>query len=382
MARDSLFGETILWSGAPKDASVSPIARVVMAVSGGVAAVSLAFAVVLLTALHVAAPGLILFAGWCSALGLLAYTAPKLWRTGVQYAVTDKHIIWRRGPIRRSIDRDSISYALIRWSPTTVGVGDLVLVRAVPTGALRRTLSLTLSDVVAPDRVWAIARGITPSAPLGDGARPLPQRLDEGERVVWSGTPVLAPWTSRRVVTASIALGVALAAGRSAERVIPTLGRLAHLHALPGWSFGLFVGAVVVSVLFAAAVAGGVGYVACFRPTRLARATRYLVTNHRVLIRRGREELSLDRAHIADVIASPTRKPLRDGTVATGPGSSLVDLFLVLDGPHARAFASSGAFREGEGDGLLPVLSAIEDSETVDAILRKAVLGDGLATAA
>jgi hypothetical protein len=368
MARDSLFGETILWSGAPKATSVSALARVVMAASGGVVAVSLAFAVVLSTALHVAAPGLILFAGWCAALGLLAYTAPKLWRTGVQYSVTDKHVIWRRGPIR--------------WSPTAVGVGDLVLVRAVPTGALRRTLSLTLSDVVAPDRVWAIARGITPSAPLGDGERPLPQRLDEGERVVWSGTPVLAPWTSRRVVTASIALGVGLAAARSAGKVIPTLSRLSHLHALPGWSFALFVGAVVVSVLFAAAVAGGVGYVACLRPNRLARATRYLVTNQRVLIRRGREELSLDRARIADVIASPTRKPLRDGAVATGPGSSLVDLFLVLDGPHARAFASSGAFREGDGDSLLPVLSAIEDSETVDAILRKAVLGDGLATAA
>jgi hypothetical protein len=382
MPRDSLFGETILWSGSPRDTSVSPVARVIIAVSAALAAVSLAFAVVLSTALHFAPSGLLLFAGWCSALGLLAYCAPRLWRSGVEYAVTDRHVIWRRGPIRRSIDRDSISYARIRWSPTAVGVGDLVLVRAVPTGALRRTLSLTLSDVVAPDRVWAIARGIAPSAALGDGERPLPQRLDEGERVVWSGTPVLAPWTSRRLVTATIALAVGLAAARSAGRVIPTLRRLAHLHALPGWSFALFVCAVVVSVLFVAAVAGSVGYLACVRPSRLARATRYLVTNRRVLIRRGREELSLDRTRIADVIASPTPRALREGGVPSPGGAPLVDLFLVLDGPHARAFASSGAFREGEGDALVPVLAAIEDSETVDAILRGAVLGAPMATAA
>lgn len=380
MSRDSLFGETILWSGTPRETSVSPVARVIMAVSGGLAAVALAFAVVLSTALHRATPGLILFAGWCSALGLLAYCAPRLWRSGVEYVVTDRHVIWRRGPIRRSIDRDSVSYALIRWSAVAPGVGDLVLVRAVPTGALRRTLSLTLSDVGAPDRVWAIVRGITPSAPLGDGERPLPQRLDEEERVIWSGTPVLAPWTLRRLLTASLAVGVGLAAARSAGKVIPTLRRLAHLHALPGWSFALFVGAVVVSVLFVAAVAGGVGYAACLRPNRLARATRYLVTNRRVLIRRGREELSLDRSRIADVISAPTRRALGEGG---GPAPSLVDLFLVLDGPHARAFASSGAFREGDGDTLVPVLAAIEDAETVGAILRGVAIVEPLvATAA
>jgi hypothetical protein len=129
-------------------------------------------------------------------------------------------------------------------------------------------------------------------------------------------------------------------------------------------------------------VAGGVGYVACVRPSRLARATRYLVTNRRVLIRRGREELSLDRTRIADVISSPTRRPLREGSVPSSGGAPLVDLFLVLDGPHARAFASSGAFREEDGDALIPVLSAIEDAETVDAILRGVALGGELATAA
>lgn len=372
MSRDSLYGETIEWSGRPRDASVSPAGRVLIAVSAVFALVALSFAVVLSTALHASVSGLVVFAAWCSGVGLFTYCWPRFWSARVEYLITDRHVIWRRGPIRRSIERDSVSYALIRWNPRAAGTGDLVLVRAVPTGALRRTLSLTLSDVVAPDCIWALVRGVTPSPPLGDGERPLPQRLDEGERVLWSGTPLLAPWTFRRLGTLALALGIALAAARSVGHVVPTLRRLAHLHALPGWSFAVFVGGVGASVLLLAAVAGGVGYIACWRPRRLARATRYLVTTRRVLIRRGREELSLDRGRIADVISAPTR-----------PGATaLVDLFLVLDGPHARAFASSGAFQDAERDGLLPVLLAIEDGETVGAILRCVTPPETLATAA
>jgi hypothetical protein len=372
MARDSLFGETILWSGRPGVVSSSPMARLVIASCSVLALASLSFATVAATALSASVSGLILFSGWCAAAALFAHTWPRFWRSGVEYVVTERHVIWRRGPIRRSIDRDSISYALIRWNPNLPGTGDLVLVRAVPTGALRRTLSVTLSDVLAPDRVWAIVRGLTPSASQGAGDCPLPQRLDEGERVLWSGTPLLAPWTTRRSVTGVVALGVAIGASRSVVRVIPLLRRIAHLHALPAWSFGLIVVAVALSIVFAVAVAAGVGYAALVRPRRLLRATRYLVTNRRVLIRRGREELSLDRDRIADVIPAPTR--------AGAP--ALVDLFLVLDGPHARAFSSSGAFRDGEREHLHPVLLAIEDADTVGAILRGVVTPAPMAVAA
>jgi hypothetical protein len=372
MSRDSLFGETIHWSGSPSAVPLSTAVRTVMAMSAALALIALGFATVLSTALHVSVSGLIFFAAWCSALGLFSSRWPGFWWSRVQYAITDRHVIWRRGPIRRTIDRDSVSYAVVRWNPRAPGIGDLVLVRAVPTGALRRTLSLTLSNVVAPDRVGAIVRGLTPGASLGDGDRPLPQRLDEGERVLWSGTPALAPWTVHRLATAAVALGVALAAARLVARAVPTLRRVAHIHALPGWSFTLFVVATAMAFVFVAGVAGWVGYAACVRPGRLARATRYLVTNRRVLIRRGREELSLDRHRIVDVISAPTR-----------PGATaLVDLFLILDGPHARAFASSGAFRHAQTGSLLPVLLAIEDAETVGAILRRNVEADGLATAA
>ena len=47
----------------------------------------------------------------------------------------------RRGRLRRSIDRREISYARIHWDPKRPGIGDLEIVRAVPTGALRRRLS-------------------------------------------------------------------------------------------------------------------------------------------------------------------------------------------------------------------------------------------------
>jgi hypothetical protein len=100
----------------------------------------------------------------------------------------------------------------------------------------------------------------------------------------------------------------------------------------------------------------------------LARLTRYLITDRRVLIRRGTEELSLDRGRIADVIAAPLRGYADDSTSQTGQGLS--DVFLVLDGPQARAFSPSGAFGERDGDKLVPVLSAIEDAETVGSILR------------
>src|SRR4051812_8375014 len=48
-------------------------------------------------------------------------------------------------------------------------------------GALRRRLSIVLTGLVAPDRVWAIIRGVTPAAAAGDGQRLIAQRLDFDE---------------------------------------------------------------------------------------------------------------------------------------------------------------------------------------------------------
>src|ERR1700728_4414718 len=155
MARDSLFGERIVWQGRCRSSSVPFAQKVVAVVSAIVSVVSLSYAVVVSKSLDVPVGGMVLFSAWMAALSLGAWRFPIWWRSQLEYLVTERHVIWRRGRIRRSTEIRQISYALIRWSTKDASTGDLVLVRAVPTGALRRTLSLTLQDVEGPDRLWA-----------------------------------------------------------------------------------------------------------------------------------------------------------------------------------------------------------------------------------
>jgi hypothetical protein len=357
MARDSLYGERILWQGNCRAVTV-PFVNKVMGVVGAVAsAVTVCYAVVVAKSLAAPVGGMILLAAWCATVALGAWRVPLWWRSQVEYLVTERHVIWRRGPLRRSIDIGQISYALVRWSPNAPSLGDLVIVRAVPTGALRRTLTLTLHDVEAPDRLWATIRGVEQSAPLGSSHRPLAQRLDPGERVLWSGAQLASGWTVRRIAMALAGAVLAVTFVRSLLRSVPTLARVLQLHALPPALAVVLVGGASLGMLLLLAVSVGVVYAALVRPARLARATRYFVTTSRVLIRRGYEELSLDRSRIAYVIDAPWRK--------------LHDVFLVLDGPQARALAPSGAFGgEDRDDVLRPVFAAIADADTVGEILR------------
>src|SRR5688572_21766382 len=202
MARESYFGEEVIWSGGPKVVSVPAAFKLAAVVSSTMSVVAVAFAIVIANGLHQPVGSLLMFGAWCATLALAAWRLPLWFGSSARYVVTTKHVIWQRGRLRRSIDRDAVSYAIIRWNPSVPGVGDLVLERVVPTGALRRTLSLTLGNVEAPDRLWAIVRGLTPSAPLGDGNRPLAQRLDDGERVLWTALPRASRWTPRRIATA------------------------------------------------------------------------------------------------------------------------------------------------------------------------------------
>jgi len=358
VARDSLFGERIVWQGRCRAGTVPFGNKVASVAAGTVSAVTLSYAVVAAASLRAPVGGMVLLAGWCATIALVAWRGPLWWRSRVEYLVTDRHVIWRRGPIRRSIDIAQVSYALIQWSRKDPTVGDLVIVRAVPTGALRRTLSLTLHEVDAPDRLWAIIRGIEVGAPLGRSDRPLPQRLDPGERILWSGSPLASAWPARRVATAIAGAALAAAFVRSMARSVPGLAHVVRLHALSPAMVATLVGGAALGMLLLFSVAVGVGYAAVLRPVRLARATRYFVTNKRVLICRDHEELSLDRGRIAYVIEAPARK--------------LHDVFLVLDGPQARAMAPSGAFATDRDDSLQPVFAAIADAATVGEILKKA----------
>jgi hypothetical protein len=367
VARDSLFGEQIVWQGRPKAFTLPGPLKLVALVAAVVAASTLCFAIACAMVLAVDVSGMVVFAAWCATIGVGAWRLPRVWRDGVEYIVTEKHVIWRRGRMRRTIERNEISYVRIRWNPGVPGVGDLALERAVPTGALRRTLSVTLADVEAPDRLWALVRGVEPTAPLGDGDRSLAQRLDVGERVLWSATPVTTPWRTQRIATALIAALLALACVRVVTHAVTPIRKLAH--ALPTASLALLVTGVALAALLLALVAGLGAYAAWVRPVRLARATRYFVTDRRVLIRRGHEELHLDRARIADVIVAPARgRALAHGPGGAGEGAK--DLFLVLDGPRARAFAPMGAFGGGDAGKLLPVFAGVEDAETVGDLLR------------
>jgi hypothetical protein len=359
MARDSLYGENIVWSGGPKVVSVPGVFKLAAVVAGTMSVVALAFAIVIATGLHQPIGDLVAFSAWSASLALAAWRLPLWFRSSVRYVITDKHVIWQRGRLRRSIDRDAISYAIIRWNPSSPGVGDLVLERVVPTGALKRTLSLTLADVEGPDRLWAVVRGLIPSAPLGDGSRPLAQRLDDGERVLWTARPWASRWTARRAATAVGGFLLAIAAVYILVRLTPPITRVLRAHALPPVTAGVLVGGVSLVVLLLAGVAGFVGYSALLRPWRLARATRYFVTNHRVLIRRGLEELHLDRQRIAYVITAPWRE-----------GSARRDVYLVLDGPQARAFSPSGAFGGADEERLVPMFTAVEDADTATEMLH------------
>src|SRR4051794_5436111 len=259
MARDSLYDEQIAWTGGPKALTVPAVFQVVAAVSATMAVVALAFAIVVATGLRLPIGGMLLFSAWAAGIAVAAWRLPLWFRASAKYTVTDKHVIWQRGRLRRTIERDAISYAVIRWNKSVPGVGDLVLERAVPTGALRRTLSITFADVETPDRLWAIVRGLTPSAPLGDGSRSLGQRLDDGERVLWTGSPRASRWTNRRVATTVGATAVGGAAVLMVARVAKPVGRILHQHLLSPVTSGVLIGGIALAVLLLAAVACIIG---------------------------------------------------------------------------------------------------------------------------
>lgn len=319
------------------------------------AGVTLAFAVVAARSLHTPVQGMLVFSLCAVAVGILARRVPSWWLSRTEYLITDKHVIAKNGRLRRSMDRSQISYAVIRWSKDVPGVGDLILERAVPMGALLRTLRIELTGVRAPDRLLAIIRGADPDTALPRGSVPLPQRLDEGERVLWTAIPRASSWTRSRALFMLLGVMLLAACARMIVRAVPALAMVLKTHALSAVLSVLLVAAVATAVLLVLGLGASALYTAWIKPARMVRNTRYFVTNRRVLIRRGDEELYLERGRIAYVIAQPKR--------------STTSLFLVLDGPQARGMSVSGAWG-GETTGRLqPVFEAIADADTASELL-------------
>lgn len=364
--RDSFLGEEIIWESGPSVVRTPPLFQLGSALAFVVAAISLAYGVVIGLVLETAPTESMVFAIWCVTLGFAARHLPIVWQRKLRYEITEKHVVYRRGPFRRTIERSAISFARIYWHPDNPAVGDLELVRAVPTGALRRRLMLRLDGLTAPDRVWAIARGAESVAPVGQAERPLTQRLDVGETVRWSARPrpswrAYLPQGPREWGIVALALFLLFSAARMIWRAVPAVKSLvANGLTVGSLSFVALVFALTASIAVVVAVAAFLVHAACIRPGYLIHHTRYLITDRRVLIQRDHEELHLDRSRIVDVIDTPA-------------GGGLSDVFLVLDGPRARALAASGAFGEMQrGTNLRPVLRALEDVDGVVQALRHA----------
>jgi hypothetical protein len=328
--------------------------------------VSMAFGVVRAITLADASLTPLIFAIWSVTLGAIVHVVPEWWHRGTVYRVTVDHVIWVRGPFHRAIERTSISFARIHWSLKSSYVGSLELVCAVPIGALRRKMTIRLEGIESPDGVWAIVRGAEDVATSGHGDLPVSQRLDRGERILWSAKPLptlraYLPAGTNQWYLSTIALSLFATSAFLAVKSVHILERLASAGLDPkglsfwllslGLAFGL-VAVITVGVFIVNSVVG--------QRARSLRDTRYLISNKRVLIQCGRNELHLDRRHIVDIIDTPA-------------GLGKMNLFLVLDGPRARALAASGAFGEyaARGIELLPVFECVQDAEGAKVALSR-----------
>ncbi|MBN1655369.1 MAG: hypothetical protein JXA30_16505 [Deltaproteobacteria bacterium] len=358
-----LPSERVLWQGGPKLGI--PRDRRWIIVPG------LLFAFAVVTALFA---GLLWIAG-IAAVRTTAFIAFYLLLTAVaiwslpqyqldpcRYMVTDRNVIWKRGKLKRSIERKAITYARIYWHRNTPGVGSLELVRAVPFGPLLRKQRLVLHDVEAPDRLFALIRDAEPTIYAGYADVKLTDRLDRGETVLWGDGPMgwrLGHAEALNAITGLLVLVSAMI------YIYRTVGILVALEQggvrVDSWTWILLFLAIFIS----GAIIVTVGVVLLWKGLWGARAdgsrTEYLLTDSRLLIRRGRVELSIDRKRIVDL-----------ALVRSTAGST--NLHLILDGPYSRALDDNGAlslFASPPRAAVPPVLYEIREPELIRDLLFK-----------
>ena len=292
-------------------------------------------------------------------LAVAVWTAPQFLLDPCEFLVSDRQVVWRRGPMRRSIDRRGITFARIHWHRSVPGVGHLELVRAVPFGPLARKQRLVLHDVEAPDRVFALIREMEPTEFAGYSDVSLIHRLDRGETVLWGGGQ--SGWRIGRAEIAIALVGflvvaVGLVYAYRAGSVLLSLEHVGLPVASSTWI--MLFGAVGIS----GTIILGVGVMLLWHGLWGSRAegsqTEYVLTDTRLLIRRGRTELSLDRRRIVDVAELPSSGGSRN-------------LHLILDAPNARALDDSGALAAFSTPRAVvpPVLYEVNEPELVRSLL-------------
>lgn len=355
-----LPSERVLWTGAP----TAGVARARVWSLGPASGLAMAAVAALFAALvHVAG-----LPGWqetalvgcnLAVIAIGGLLAPRYLLDPCTFAITDRRVLWRRGGSVRSIDRHAITFARVRWHRSAPGVGSLELVRAVPFGPLSRMQRLVFHDVAAPDRVLSVVRGVEPAANAGDDQIALTDRLDPGEEVLWGAGPegLLLGW--RDLLTAVggvVVVAIGVNYGLVAISILMDLEEVGLPVGSAPWTF-LFLATLLTFVLIVG-VGGGLIWYGLVRARSEGRATEYIVTDRRLLIRRGKVELSLDRKRIFDVAEVPSWRGLRH-------------VFLILDGPGARALGDSGALTglTPSRDGVPPILYELRETESIRDLL-------------
>lgn len=295
---------------------------------------------------------------------------PRFYLDPCEFMVTDRHVIWRRHRVRNAMECRAITYARIHWNRGAAGVGTLELVRAVPFGPLARKQRLVLHDVEAPDRLYAAIRQAEPGLYAGFGDVAITDRLDQDEAVVWGDGPAGMRIGAAEGITAGWG-AVTLAVGGlylyRTGSILTGLERIGLPVRSVTWAL------LFLAILISAGVILCVGAVLLFRGTFGARAegsrTEYVLTQKRLIIRRGRTELSVDRSRIVDVAHVPRN-------------SGLGNLVLILDGPNGRALDDNGAlslFSMPSRTLVPPVLYEVQDPQYVCGLLLDRVGGRSVA---
>lgn len=355
-----LPSERVLWQGRPKlGVPRDEIWRVLPALCFALALVVALFAGLLAVAGIPAVRSTTLLSVYLAATATAVLLAPRYLLDPCEFLVSDRQVIWRRGPLRRAIERRAITYARIHWHRSVPGIGHLELVRAAPFGPFARRQRVMLHDIEAPDRVFALIRDATPGEFTGYGDVQLSDRLDKDERVLWGSAPLGFRLGRSELFIAALGAVVLFAGAVYAYRVSSVLVSLEH-HGLPVRSATWLM--LFTAILISGTVMITVGSVLLWRGIWGARAdgshTEYILTDSRVLIRRGRTELSVDRRRIVDVAEQPS----------TG---DLGNLYLILDGLQARALDDSGALGlfSPPRAAVLPVLYEVRDRELFRTLL-------------
>lgn len=360
-----LPSERVLWHGGPvRGLSRGLRWRLPPVLFGVLAADSALFAGLLYAAdIHAMRPTLSMVA-YLLVTAIAFYVAPYFLLDPCEYLVTDRRVLWRRGRFRRTMERHAVTLARIAWHPSAPGVGHLELERAVPFGPFKRTQRLVLHDVKAPDALFAILRDAAPSERAGDTDVKLADRLDADESLLWGGAPERVALDWREWSTAIAGAGLMGFAVFYEWRMASQLLGFEMLGMqVRSWTWLFFFASTFLAFGTLLTIGAYLFWYGLFRSRAMVRDTEYLLTERRLLIRRGRTELSVDRRRIVDVAQEPR-------------ANGLYTMFLILDGPDARALGDSGALGSvtPAKDSVPPILFEVRDPERV----RRLILGERL----